>query len=456
MNHLKDWLDKNKIAYGTASNSKGLKGYNYQTKRTESFSIGANDLVVNVNQPKGMLAKILFEPITKYSDSLTYDITAWSVPYFYGVQGYATSSLLSVSPIAKSNKEKAAVPESAYAFFFKWDSFQDAQFLAALLKEVVKTRFIDRPIKLKGINYDRGTLVISKRDNSKFGDAFESVVTRIANSFDRKFTTTSTGFMDGGPDIGSGSVNYIEAPKVAMLRGDGVSSYNYGEFWHYFEQQLGYPFTAINLGSINWLDLSKYDVLIMPEGRYGDLREAQMKKISAWVKNGGKLIAVGSGIRKFADSEYATLSKFNSDKEKEEFKKKQEGIEENKRLLPYGDRSRESAKNRIPGAIFKVSLDNTHPLSFGYDKTYFSLKRSGSRYGYLDSQNVGVIKSSSDHMAGFSGQYVTEAVAKSMVFGVERSGAGEIVYFVDNPMFRSFWYNSKLMFANAIFLVGQD
>jgi len=42
-----------------------------------------------------------------------------------------------------------------------------------------------------------------------------------------------------------------------------------------------------------------------------------------------------------------------------------------------------------------------------------------------------------------------------LVFGVQDMGAGEIVYLADNLMFRSFWENGKLMFCNAVFMVGQ-
>ena len=49
-----------------------------------------------------------------------------------------------------------------------------------------------------------------------------------------------------------------------------------------------------------------------------------MKKISEWVSDGGTLILVRSAIRKFADSDYAGISKFNSDDEKQAFKKKNE------------------------------------------------------------------------------------------------------------------------------------
>ena len=40
-----------------------------------------------------------------------------------------------------------------------------------------------------------------------------------------------------------------------------------------------------------------------------------------------------------------------------------------------------------------------------------------------------------------------------MIFGHETFGKGDIVYFADNPLFRSFWENGKLFFVNSIFFV---
>jgi hypothetical protein len=41
-----------------------------------------------------------------------------------------------------------------------------------------------------------------------------------------------------------------------------------------------------------------------------------------------------------------------------------------------------------------------------------------------------------------------------LVFGVEEKGEGHVVYFVDNPLFRGFWENGKLLFGNAVWSVG--
>ena len=34
-------------------------------------------------------------------------------------------------------------------------------------------------------------------------------------------------------------------------------------------------------------------------------------------------------------------------------------------------------------------------------------------------------------------------------------GRGSVIYMVDDPLFRSFWENGKLLFSNAVFIVGQ-
>ena len=58
-------------------------------------------------------------------------------------------------------------------------------------------------------------------------------------------------------------------------------------------------------------------------------------------------------------------------------------------------------------------------------------------------------------MKPLTGHEAQQRIANTLVFGVEPMGAGAIIYFVDNPLFRGFWYGGKLLFGNAVFLVGQ-
>ena len=67
---------------------------------------------------------------------------------------------------------------------------------------------------------------------------------------------------------------------------------------------------------------------------------------------------------------------------------------------------------------------------------------------------MGVIKKNS-YSAGFIGTKARKELTDTFVVGTQDLGRGEVVYLGDNPLFRAFWQGGKLMFGNALFLVGQ-
>jgi hypothetical protein len=83
-----------------------LKGFHYLNGKTESYTTTSNDIIINTFQTKGALVKVLFEPASKLSDSVTYDITAWALPYAYGVDAYALKEklLCNTNQIKKETK----------------------------------------------------------------------------------------------------------------------------------------------------------------------------------------------------------------------------------------------------------------------------------------------------------------------------------------------------------------
>jgi len=89
LNRLLDLLTKNKIDFGYTKEGISVKGFHYLNGKTESYTTTSNDIIINTYQSKGALVKVLFEPASKLSDSVTYDITAWALPYAYGVDAYA-------------------------------------------------------------------------------------------------------------------------------------------------------------------------------------------------------------------------------------------------------------------------------------------------------------------------------------------------------------------------------
>ncbi len=121
----------------------------------------------------------------------------------------------------------------------------------------------------------------------------------------------------------------------------------------------------------------------------------------------------------------------------------------------FGERDKSYLPNAIPGAIFKVDLDNTHPLGFGYPDFYYTLKQDGTLYEFMKGGwNVGVLKKD-NYVTGVAGTKVKNKLKDGMLFGVQSMGSGSVVFLTENPLFRNFWENGKLLIANAVFLVGQ-
>jgi hypothetical protein len=441
---LKELLDRHEITYSTAQPGK-VRGFNALEQKKQTVNLGANALVVSTAQPKGKMVRVLMEPSTSLTDSLTYDITAWSLPYAYGLDVLSTESSVPVTA-TKANDVKNVPMPGAAAYISGWSSMKDARFLSALLEAGIRVRFTETALETSGKKFAPGSLIITKSDNRNKQD-FDELLTRIANEHERSLTVANTGFSTSGPDLGSSQVKIINTPRIGILRGDGISSLNYGELWYFFEQELNYPVTSIDTGYFWDTDLSKLDILVLPAGNYSELfDEDRLLKLKGWVRNGGKVIAIESALDAFAGK-----SEFNLNKKKE-----QDSLPK-PNLVPYAQREREQIKNLITGSIIETQMDNTHPLAFGYEDTYLSLKLGSDSYGLLtEGFNVGYLNGSPKIIAGFAGSEAKEKIENSLAFGVEPMGAGSFIYLVDNPLFRAFWQNGKLLFVNSLFFVNNS
>ena len=435
-------LDKNKIQYGFGVNTT-VNGYNYFSNKNEQYHVGPTDMVINAHQPKAVLLNVLLEPKTFVADSNTYDITAWSLPYVYGLKAYGLKESVKPATIGLlASKANSPINTRAYAYVVEWQSVQDVKFLAALLKENVKVRFTEEPFEAAGKNFSPGSLIITRASNSIAN--FDQLVNQTATQFNRTLHPLTSGFVEKGRDIGSSAIHYIRKPRVMLVSGDGVNSEAMGEIWHFFEQQIDYPVTLVRYQDLNRTRLADFDVAIFPDGSY---RDFPSEKLQSWINDGGKLIAIGDAVAGLADK-------------KGFIKKKEEKTDDTKKkpvnFTPYGEREREAIKSTVPGAIFKLNLDNTNPLAYGFPNYYYALKLSDDIYDYFgdDGYNVGTVKKNS-YVSGFVGQKAKAKISDGVLLGTQSMGRGSVVYFVDDPIFRSFWENGKLMLGNAIFMVGQ-
>ncbi|MFK8102337.1 MAG: M14 family zinc carboxypeptidase [Saprospiraceae bacterium] len=448
LKNLLQFLDKHRIKYGRVKTGTKASAYSYKTGKTTSMQIATQDLVISAHQAKGILAQVLFEPEPFLVDSLTYDITAWALPHAYGLDAYALDRKLSPSepfqlPSYQGLDQSAQGP---YAYLLPWTGLTDAKCLAALLQKDIKVRYASKAFTLGGEQFLAGTLIANRADNRK-NKNFDQIVKTTAEAHEVELSYAQSGYVEAGNDFGSSAMRLIQRPRVLALSGEGISPNDFGQLWHYFETDLEYPLTIVGQTDFSSVDLKDFNLLVLPHGYYSELSSSAMSKIKDWTRSGGRVIAMVNALSLFSDKDEFDLKKKTNTSSRED------AIME--AHVHYGDRERKSISRQMPGAVFQTKFDPTHPLAFGITDHYYSLKTSSRRYAKMEKAWNVVTVGKNPIIHGFVGSIIKPEMKNTLVYGVEEMGRGSICYMVDNPLFRGFWYQGKLLFSNAVFFVGQ-
>ncbi len=440
LKRLATLLKDNGITFAYGNIEKNQRGYNYESKKMEGFKLERNDLVVNLQQPKAVLANVLLEPQTSIKDSNTYDITAWALPYAYGLNAYGLKESIKGAYAEPEEEKEVIALEKPYAWIFPWNSLEHVPVLIAMQKAGIKVRMSEEGFTSGTKVFASGTLLVYRNENEKLIKNLSAKILQIQKDLGVVAYTSPSGYVEKGKDFGSTVYPLLPVPKVAVVSGMGTSSQSVGEIWHFFEQELHYPMTMIAEQHLSVLDINKVNVLILPDGVYADNTN---EKLEDWIKLGGKMILFEDAVGAIAGKKpfFIKLKDTLKEEEAPESAKK------------YGERKQENMANAIPGAIFKVDLDQSHPLTAGLGDYYYILKTDDKIYDPLvKGWNVGFLKPGS-YMSGIAGRAVVRKLDKGMLFGVQSIGKGTAIYMGSNILFRSFWENGKQMFANAVFLV---
>ena len=114
MNALAQFFKKHNIESTRLAKNSSVRGFDYQSQKNGSTSFSKNALVISTDQTKGKMAHILLEPNTKLNDSLTYDITAWSLAYAYGLKANATQENVALIPYIEDQISAAVLDKNQY------------------------------------------------------------------------------------------------------------------------------------------------------------------------------------------------------------------------------------------------------------------------------------------------------------------------------------------------------
>jgi hypothetical protein len=442
-------LDKNQIRYSYAGNiGKKIKGFDYLNNKDSEMTIEKGDILISSYQPQSHFIKVLFEPKSKATDSLSYDLTAWALPYIYNLKAFALEEQVKsddkkIEPSPVRNELNTGTP---YAYLADFKGFDELRFMAELYKHDLKIRYSMKPFTLDSVKYSRGSIIIARGDNKHLGQKFDQMVTDAANQCQVKINTAKTGLVEAGKDLGSNYSPLMKKPEIAILCGEGTSSGSVGEMWYFFEHELSYPLTLINTSYAESVDYSKYDVLILTSGSYSKLKDT----IIDFVKKGGRVIALENACSLFASEKTTALAKaIEARNTEQKSSEKKEKSDDPALLRKYESERRYMLSERSAGSIYRVKLDDTNPYAFGLGQEWFVMKRSPG-YPFLSAGfNIGYILEK-EPVSGFAGFKYKDKIKNTIVIGSERIGSGEVIYITDNPYFRAFWKSGRVLVGNSV------
>ncbi len=389
-------------------------------------------LVIPKNQMKSTLLEVLMEKDPILEDSLTYDITSWSLPLAYGLH-VSTQGTVPNFQENKMEQKGTALDGAAKLFVIGPNGVRGRRAMGRLAQAGIKYRVNEENISFKNNTVDAGSIIITQADNKKIDLGKEISQLDLDGIY-----SLDTGMAQSGSDIGGNKVKFVNTPKVLCLTGEEVSAYTFGQVWHFFEQVIEYPITNIHKPSISDKALQDFNIFIIPDN-YSNFNEGELKTIKSWVRNGGKLILIGNSNAQFASSNEFGLS------QKEEEVEEQLGDKQ----VPYSHKQRDRISQGMPGAVLSTEMDQSHPYALNLD-SYHTLKTNADFYTLKRGHTIlSIPENYKSH--GFIGSKLKPKLKGTLVLGEEKMGQGSVVYMVDNPLFRSFWKSGQYLFSNIVF-----
>lgn len=470
------------VQQATSSFSNG-RVEDYYNSGIQSKSFPAGSYRVSLNQPAKRLAKTLLIKQVSLDDEFIkeqirrqkkrmrdqiYDITGWSLPLLYDVETYMahTPSKGQFKKIENATISLGKVNGKAkLAYLIPWGTNSAARALAKMIRKKIRVFSTDRSFTLQGKKYPRGTLIIKTKNNP---DDLHDRLAKIAADENLEIFSTNTSYVEEGVNFGSGNVRYLEKPKIAMAYNTPTSSYSTGWSRFIIEQEIGYPVTVIRTEQLGGADLTKFNVLILPNAFGGYSRvlgDNGIRRIKDWIRSGGTLVTYGQATYWLTGEKVGLLATNRELKggkpDKPEKKKTDKDKETKPDLTKTFDVEKEIQPEKelptsLAGSILRVKLDPEHWLASGYNGAANVLTEGRNIFTPLKldkGRNVGLYMPEDQVvLSGFVWEEYKKQIANKAYLMHQRMGRGNVVAFAQDPNYRAFFDGLNLLLVNAIFL----
>jgi hypothetical protein len=450
---LVEMLERQKITMSQLNAPVTLKATRIDSDASESHVFPAGTVVISTRQPLGGLAQTLLEKSPVFTKGYVeeqqkrthadepdefYDLTSWSLPLAMNVETYVTTAPIAVEMHPYSAITIPAFRTARYGYIIDGNDPNVYKAAGRMLRESVRFNVSDDVITVNERNFARGSLVILKGNNKADVDA---ALTRVVHDAGIAIMPVDSGWT-GATSFGSSKIHFVKDPRIALVGGPRVSATSYGMLWHTLDIDTPVPHTNLSVESLRNTDLSKYGVIVLPDGEYADRFGKNAEKLKSWLNSGGTLIVIkdASGFLREKEVEISKLKPWEAPKKKDDDKDKTPATPE-----LYND-------YRVPGATFRTAMNGRSYLTFGVPSSPFVLIEGSHAFLPVSHtvDNVVTVQKEKPLVAGVAWNESLDRLKGSIYLVSEPYGKGQVITFADEPHFRLFWRGTLPLFMNAI------
>lgn len=410
-------------------------------------------LIVPAEQSEYRFLKSLIEKRTKFEEEIFYDVSAWTIPVAYNLEHEKSEKKIdqdNLVPWSKNPFTNASgftkLEKDDVAVVIDWRDDRSTKFLYALLNQGLNVKVATAPLTLpvgeEIKKFGEGTLVIPLGLEANRTKNMQKLVSKIHGAGVPVYTI-KTGLTEVGVDLGSSKLRTLKKPSIAMIIESGVSAYGSGEIWHALDTRLSVPVTLLKTSSLGSAKLSRYNTIILPNGRYS-LKTESLLSLQDWVEKGGTLIATGSAC--------SIVDQWRKGRRGKAQFKSSDPIQ-----LPFNSSSKTAALKLISGAIFQTRIDRTHPMFYGFPSDTLGVFKTHSKTIPASNSPYAnpMVYTRNPLIGGYASEENQNRLSNTAGVVVQKKGRGRTVSISDNLNFRGFWLGTQRAFFNAIFFRDQ-
>jgi hypothetical protein len=418
----------------TQAFSAGASGYHANGTARRSFPAGT--YIVSLRQPRSRLANALLEKEPVHSIPVFYDISVWALPYQYGIDGYWMDNVpqVGLEPVTEPPSLQGSISgeKAGFAYVWPYRGALDAAAAYRLAEEGANLYLHPGPFSIAGTSYDAAFVVPVEENEASIHDKVRAVIQQSSV----QIQSLATGHADRGSDLGSGVLQPIGKPSVAVLTRDGTDTAAWGSFHFFFDEMYRLPFTPITIEDLTEADLRRYNTIIVPDGgqtvgRGGIrgkpyewyFREEGTQHLKSWVEQGGTLITVKGGTA-FAAAGGGNLTSTQS----------------------------LGVTRQTPGAIVTVQAKEKSPMTIGYPQSFHVLSRNTRLFSAGEKGRPVLSYAPADTLkiAGYLQPDDQASLSASDFLITEGVGKGRVIMFAEDPNLRNQWTHLHQLLFNAI------